>query len=228
VRWNHPTRGVLGPEVFIPVAESTGIIVALGQWALSSACRQAKSWLDAGIDPIRLAVNVSGLQFKMPLELEISIMNALAEHELAAGLLEIELTETVLMEVSLAHSEALARLRQAGVTIAIDDFGTGYSSLAYLRRFPVDRIKIAREFVSDITNVPEQAFIVKATIALARELGMALIAEGVETREQLEALKLWGCPEVQGFYFAPPLSAQEVAVAFRNGGILKPQKLAVA
>ncbi len=228
LRWNHPTRGVLGPEVFIPVAESTGIIVALGQWALSAACRQAKSWLDAGIDPIRLAVNVSGLQFKMPLELELSIVNALAENDLSAGLLEIELTETVLMEVSLAHSEALARLRQAGVTIAIDDFGTGYSSLAYLRRFPVDRIKIAREFVCDITTVPEQAFIVKATIALARELGMALIAEGVETQEQLDALRLWGCTEVQGFYFAPPLSAQEVSVALRNGGILKPQKLAVA
>jgi len=228
VRWNHPTHGVLGPEVFIPVAESTGIIVALGHWALSTACRQAKSWLDAGIDPIRVAVNVSGLQFKMPLELEQSIVRALAENELSAELLEIELTETVLMEVSLAHSEALARLRAAGLTIAIDDFGTGYSSLAYLRRFPVDRIKIAREFVSDITTVPEQAFIVKATIALARELGMELIAEGVETREQLDALKLWGCPEVQGFYFAPPLSAQDASVALRNGGILTPAKLAVA
>jgi diguanylate cyclase (GGDEF)-like protein len=227
VRWNHPKHGILGPEIFIPVAESTGIIVALGHWALSSACRQAKAWFDTGIDPVRVSVNVSGLQFKMALELEKSIVSALAESELPAQLLEIELTETVLMEVSLEHSQALARLRQAGVTIAIDDFGTGYSSLAYLRRFPVDRIKIPREFVNNITTVAEQAVIVKATIGLAHELGIALLAEGVETREQLDALNLWGCREVQGFYFAPPLTAQEVSVALQNGGFLTPQKLAV-
>jgi len=222
VRWRHPERGMIGPNVFIPVAESTGIIVPLGQWVLMTACRQAKAWLDDGTAAVRVAVNVSGLQFKTPLELEGNIAAALLETGLPPRLLEIELTETVLMEVSLEHSEALARLRESGVTIAIDDFGTGYSSLGYLRQFPVDRIKIAQEFVKDLTTMPGQAAIAKATIGLAHDLGIAVIAEGVETREQLEALQGWGCPEIQGYYFAKPLGVDDVALAFRNGGVLAP------
>ena len=227
VRWNHPTRGVLGPGVFIPVAESTGIVVALGQWVLFAACRQTKAWLDAGIEPVRVAVNVSGLQFKTPNELEANIAAAFAETGLPARLLEIELTETVLVGVSREHGATLTRLRKAGVTIAIDDFGTGFSSLGYLIRFPVDRIKIAQDFIRDVTTMPGQAAIAKATIGLARDLGIAVIAEGVETREQLEALKGWGCPEIQGFYFAKPLSVDDVTLAFRSGGILKPRVLAL-
>jgi len=221
VRWRHPERGLIGPNVFIPVAESTGIIVPLGQWVLMTACRQAKAWLDESIAAVRMAVNVSGLQFKTPLELEGNIAAALLETGLPPRLLEIELTETVLMDVSLEHSEALARLRESGVTIAIDDFGTGYSSLGYLRRFPVDRIKIAQEFVKDLTTMPGQAAIAKATIGLAHDLGIAVIAEGVETRDQLEALRGWGCQEIQGYYFAKPLGVEDVALAFRNGGILR-------
>lgn len=222
VRWRHPERGMIGPNVFIPVAESTGIIVPLGRWVLMTACRQAKAWLDAGTAAVRVAVNVSGLQFKTPLELEGSIAAALLETGLPPRLLEIELTETVLMDVSLEHSEALARLRESGVTIAIDDFGTGYSSLGYLRRFPVDRIKIAQEFVKNLTTMPGQAAIAKATIGLAKDLGIAVIAEGVETRDQLEALQGWGCQEIQGYYFAKPLGVEDVALAFRNGGVLAP------
>jgi diguanylate cyclase (GGDEF)-like protein/PAS domain S-box-containing protein len=223
VRWNHPTRGLLGPGVFIPVAESTGIVVALGQWVLITACRQTKAWLDAGIEPVRVSVNVSGLQFKTPNELEANVAAAFAETGLPAKLLELELTETVLMGVSLQQNESLTRLRQEGVTIAIDDFGTGYSSLGYLIRFPVDRIKIAQDFIRDVTTVPGQAAIAKATIGLAHDLGIDVIAEGVETREQLDALKGWGCPAIQGYYFAKPLSVDEVTLAFRNGGILKPR-----
>jgi diguanylate cyclase (GGDEF)-like protein len=222
VRWRHPERGLIGPNVFIPVAESTGIIVPLGQWVLMTACRQAKAWLEDGTASVRMAVNVSGLQFKTPLELEGNIAAALLETGLPPRLLEIELTETVLMDVSLEHSEALARLRESGVTIAIDDFGTGYSSLGYLRQFPVDRIKIAQEFVKDLTTMPGQAAIAKATIGLAHDLGIAVIAEGVETRDQLEALQGWGCKEIQGYYFAKPLSVEDVALAFRNGGVLEP------
>jgi len=223
VRWQHPERGTLGPDVFIPVAERTGIIVALGRWALHAACRQARSWLDAGIAPVRVAVNVSVLQFKAPLELEADVTAALADARLPPELLEIELTETALMDVTPEHGEALGRLRASGVTLAIDDFGTGYSSLGYLGLFPVDRIKIAREFVKDIATEPGQAAVAKATIGLARDLGIAVIAEGVETREQLKVLKSLGCPEVQGFFFSKPLDAEEIALALRSGGTL-PQR----
>jgi EAL domain-containing protein (putative c-di-GMP-specific phosphodiesterase class I) len=220
VRWQHPERGTLGPDLFIPVAERTGIIVALGRWALHTACRQARSWLDAGMAPVRVAVNVSGLQFKAPLELEADVTTALAEARLPPQLLEIELTESTLMDVTPEHSDALGRLRDSGVTLAIDDFGTGYSSLGYLGLFPVDRIKIAREFVKDIATEPGQVAVAKATIGLARDLGIAVIAEGVETREQLEVLKSLGCAEVQGYYFSKPLDAEDVTLALRSGGIL--------
>jgi EAL domain-containing protein (putative c-di-GMP-specific phosphodiesterase class I) len=222
VRWQHPQRGVLGPEVFIPVAESTGVVVALGQWVLIEACRQIRSWIDDGVTVVRVAVNVSGLQFKLPLELERSIIDALTGTGVPPRLLEIELTESVLMDVSVEHSQALARLRARGVTIAIDDFGTGYSSLGYLRRFPVDRIKIARDFLKDLTTIPGQAAIAKATIGLARDLGIAVIAEGVERREQVDALRGWGCNEIQGFYFSKPLCLQDATRALRNGSVLPP------
>jgi EAL domain-containing protein (putative c-di-GMP-specific phosphodiesterase class I) len=138
-------------------------------------------------------------------------------------LLELELTETVLMDASREHGDILLRLRQAGVSIAIDDFGTGYSSLDYLHRFPANRIKIAQTFIRRLETMPGDVAIVKATIGLAREMGIMVIAEGVETREQFELLKGWGCGEVQGFYFARPLAAEDVAFLLRNGGALQPQ-----
>jgi EAL domain-containing protein (putative c-di-GMP-specific phosphodiesterase class I) len=208
--------------VFIPMAERMGLIGGLGSWVLRTACRQAKAWLDAGAAPIRMCVNLSALQFSAPLALEADIAAALAETGLPAKMLEVELTESVLMSVSREHDEVLPRLRQVGVTVAIDDFGTGYSSLDYLRRFPVDRIKIAQNFVSDLETLTGDGAIVRATIGLARELHIAVIAEGVETRAQSELLAGWGCGEAQGYYFARPLTAEAVTPLLRGSRCLDP------
>ncbi|HEY4925279.1 MAG TPA: EAL domain-containing protein [Roseiarcus sp.] len=211
VRWRHPSRGVLGPNLFIPVAEKCGLIASLGHWVLRRACAQAKQWLDGGIAPEAIAVNLSAVQFKRAFELETEIANVLAETGLPPCRLELELTETVLMAASREHNDVLQRLRGSGVRLAIDDFGVGYSSLDYLRRFPATRIKIAQAFVGQIATESGSAAIVKATIGLARELGIAVVAMGVETPAQLDLLKSWGCPGAQGFYFARPLAAEDVA-----------------
>ena len=169
------------------------------------AAEAARAWLDAGCDPGIVAVNLSSLQFKAPIELERDIAAILKEAGLEASRIELELTETVLMDTSREHNDVLQRLRQSGLRLAIDDFGTGYSSLDYLRRFPVDRIKIAQIFMVDLATVPSNAAIVKATIALALALNLGVIAEGVETAEQLDMLRTWGCRQAQGFYFSRPL-----------------------
>ena len=217
VRWRHPTRGLVGPGEFIPVAESTGLIVPLGRWVLREACRQARAWMDAGIDVPFVAVNVSGQQLKTPLELEQTVAAVLEETGLPPERLEIELTESVLMAASSKHDDVVARLRGRGIKIAIDDFGTGFSSLEYLSRFPVDRIKIAQVFVGDLARSPGNAAIVKATIGLAHELGLAVIAEGVEDVEQLRLLNAWGCNDVQGYYFSKPKPADEVVKLLEKG-----------
>jgi diguanylate cyclase (GGDEF)-like protein/PAS domain S-box-containing protein len=222
VRWHHPQRGTLEPDVFIPVAERTGVVAALGEWVLHEACRHVRSWLDDGVAPVRVALIVSRPQFKAPLELERDVTGALAAAGVAPAMLEIELKESVLMDATLEQSQALARLRDSGVSIAIDDFGTGYSSLGYLRRFPVDRIKIPQDFVRDLGTAPGQAAIAKATIGLARDLGIAVIAEGVVRRDQVDALRGWGCEEIQGPYYSKPLDPEEVARALRNGAVLQP------
>jgi predicted signal transduction protein with EAL and GGDEF domain len=219
VRWHHPTRGDLGPGMFIAAAEANGLIVPLERWVMREACRQIRLWSDAGIAPRSVAINVSGVQFKAPLELEQSIAAALTEFALPAQRLELELTESVLMQVSREHNEVLLRLRKQGIHVAIDDFGTGYSSLDYLRRYPVDRIKIAQTFMADIGTALEDDAIVKAALGLARELGIQTIAEGVETAAQAALLKAWGCRFVQGFYFSEPLSAVEVTRLLRIGTI---------
>jgi EAL domain-containing protein (putative c-di-GMP-specific phosphodiesterase class I) len=223
VRWRHPQRGILSPDLFIPVAERIGIMVKLGHWVLLKACQQAKTWYDAGGEPIRTCVNLSASQFQSPLALETDIAAILAETGLPPRLLELELTETVLMNASREHSDLVPRVHRLGVTIAIDDFGTGYSSLEYLRRFPADRIKIGQVFVLHLESIPGDVAIVKAIIGLARELGIMVIAEGVETREQFELLKGWGCAEVQGFYFARPLAAEDVTNLLSQGRKLQPQ-----
>ena len=221
VRWNHPTRGVLLPGEFLPVAERSGLIVMLGNWVLRSACRQARQWRDAGIALPPLAVNVSALQFKAPRELEKEIEAALTESRIPPAALEIELTESALMGTSNGHDNVVERLRARGLRIAIDDFGTGYSSLLYLRRFPVDRIKIAQEFVKDIGIEPNDTAIAKAAIGLARELGIGVIAEGVETAEQVRLLHEWGCRQAQGFYFAAAMPADDVEPLLRSGNIMR-------
>jgi diguanylate cyclase (GGDEF)-like protein/PAS domain S-box-containing protein len=221
VRWNHPTRGVLLPDEFLPTAERSGLIVMLGNWVLRSACRQAQQWLENGVALPPVAINVSALQFKAPRELEKEIDTVLADTGLRPGLLEIEMTETALMGTSSGHDNVVERLRARGLRIAIDDFGTGYSSLLYLRRFPVDRIKIAQEFVKDIGIEPNDTAIVKAAIGLARELGIGVLAEGVETADQLRLLHEWGCRQAQGFYFAAPTSAEEVLPLLHSGSVMR-------
>ncbi|MEP6884804.1 MAG: EAL domain-containing protein [Gammaproteobacteria bacterium] len=221
VRWRHPERGVLGPQLFIPQAERFGLIREIDHWVLWTACRQAKAWLLAGIPALRMSVNLSALEFKPYSALELDIIAALAETGLPPGQLELELTETVLMEASREHNDFFQRLRHRGITIAIDDFGTGYSSLAYLSQFPSDRIKIAQEFVRGLPSMSESVAIVKATIGLARDLGMMVIAEGVENREQLDLLKSWGCGEIQGFYFSKPMACAELLPLLSGGGIIR-------
>ena len=219
VRWRHPTRGVLAPGLFIPAAERAGLIVPLGKWVLTEACRQGRCWLDEGIAPDRVAVNISALQFKIPRELEKEIDGILTETGLPAKMLEVELTETTIMETTRDHSGILEDLRKRGVSIAIDDFGTGYSSLSYLRCFPVDRIRLAGEFIVDLVTDQSAVAIVKAAIGLARLLGIDMIAEGVETEQQLGLLKSWGCRAAQGFYFAKPMPAEDVTSLLRGGKI---------
>jgi diguanylate cyclase (GGDEF)-like protein/PAS domain S-box-containing protein len=216
VRWRHPRRGVIGPDVFIPVAEQMGLISSLGRWVLWAAARQARAWADAGLAGMRMGVNVSALQFRTPAALEADIAAILAETRLPPDLLELELTESALMTAS-EGGDILMRLHRSGVRIAIDDFGTGYSSLDYLRRFPAGRIKIAQTFVSHLGSRGGDAAIVKATIGLARELGMTTIAEGVETRSQFDMLKSWGCAEGQGYFFDRPLDVAEAADRLRRG-----------
>jgi diguanylate cyclase (GGDEF)-like protein len=223
VRWQHPTRGLLGPDVFIPIAERSGLILQLGTWVLQTACAQMKVWVDAGVRPIRVAVNVSGIQFKSPTELQDNVIRILEATGLPAQWLELELTETVLMNATREHSDILIRLRKLGVTIAIDDFGTGFSSFNYLRRFPVDRIKIDQNFVRHLGAEPGATSIVRVTLTLGHELGIEVIAEGVETREQLALLRQWGCREVQGFYFSKPLAVPEMKRLLTGGGTITPE-----
>jgi len=219
IRWNHPEHSEIAADAFVPTAERSGLVVALGHWMMREACRQTRAWLDAGIAPCVVAMNVSHLQFKTPLELERDIATILMETGLAPDRIELEVTESVVTEASREHNDVLVRLRQSGLRLAIDDFGTGYSSLGYLRQFPVDRIKIAQLFIRDLRAVADYAAIVKATIGLALALDLNVIATGVETAEQLELLRAWGCREAQGAYFAPPLPPDAITELLRRGRV---------
>lgn len=207
VRWRHPVRGVISPSDFIPVAEQLGVARPLGRWVAGEACRQLRAWRDAGLEPPPIGINISALQFRTSGELEDDLMAVAEQHGLSPACLELELTETVLMEASREHAATLGRLRDAGFGLAIDDFGTGYSSLDYLRRFPADRIKIDRTFVCELEDDPGAEAIVRAIIGMSGALGVRVIAEGVETRRQRDLLLGWGCREMQGFHFARPLPA---------------------
>jgi predicted signal transduction protein with EAL and GGDEF domain len=218
VRWLHPTRGIVSPVQFIPVAEKSGLIVALGRWVLRESCRQMREWLDAGIAPSLIGVNLSALQFKTSHELEKDLAVILEETGVPPQKIEFELTESVLMDASREHADVLMRLRRAGFRIAIDDFGTGYSSLDYLRRFPVDRIKIAQQFMIDLTECSGAA-ILRAAIGLARELKLEVIVEGVETAKQLQRVKSCGGRDVQGYYFSKPVEADAMTALLRKGRI---------
>jgi EAL domain-containing protein (putative c-di-GMP-specific phosphodiesterase class I) len=205
VRWNHPLRGMIPPLNFIPLAEETGLIVQLGDWVLRTACRDAAGWSQ----DVCVAVNLSPAQFK-DRNLVSSIVSALAVSGLAACRLELEITESVLLQDSDVTLATLHKLRALGVRISMDDFGTGYSSLSYLRSFPFDKIKIDRSFVSEVATRDDSMAIIRAVTGLGKSLGISTTAEGVETSEQLALLRLEGCTEVQGYLFSPPRPAEDV------------------
>ena len=217
-RWRHPSWGPIGPGEFIPIAEALGLTAAIGRWVIDQACRQVRIWIDMGLSPPSVAVNLSATQFTPSGALERDLEAALARHGLAADRLELELTETVLMKSSIDHGATLVRLQARGFRLSIDDFGTGYSSLDYLRWFPADRIKIDQTFVKDIGSTPGAEAIVKAIIGLARQLGMDVIAEGVETAAHRDLLRLWACPEMQGYFFSHPVTAGEITAILQDGG----------
>ncbi|PLX94201.1 MAG: hypothetical protein C0619_03355 [Desulfuromonas sp.] len=216
LRWNHPERGMISPATFIPLAEESGLIVPLGEWVLRTACAQAKAWQDEGFPVMRLGVNLSARQFQQP-DLVAKVEEILLETGLAADCLELELTESAIMESPTEAILTLTDLRVRGVHLAIDDFGTGYSSLSYLKNFPIDRIKIAQDFVRDIPKDLDDAAIVEAVIAMARSLRLRVIAEGVETMEQMEFLKVRSCNEMQGYYFSKPLPPEELTKMMNDG-----------
>src|SRR5919106_2157517 len=207
VRWPHPDRGMISPAEFVPIAEECGLIVPLGEWVLQTACTQNKRWQDLGLPPVRVAVNLSAQQF-LYRDLVASVVRALETSSLDHGYLELEITEGILMRETEVTISTLRRLTELGIQIAVDDFGTGYSSMAYLKRFPVNKIKIDRAFVTDVTTDHGDAAIVGAVIGLAHGLGLTVAAEGVETFEQVAHLRARGCDELQGYYFGRPMTAR--------------------
>jgi diguanylate cyclase (GGDEF)-like protein/PAS domain S-box-containing protein len=216
LRWRHPDRGLVSPKEFVPIAESTGLIVPIGQWVVREACRQARAWQDAGLPPTPLAVNISALEFRSVAFLR-QVEAILAETGLDPRYLELELTESVLMQYADATVGLLHALKKMGVQVAIDDFGTGYSSLSYLRQFPIGVLKIDQSFVREITAELDSAPIVTAVIGLGRSLRRRVIAEGVETLTQLAFLRAHHCPEGQGLWFSPPLPADRFAHLLGGG-----------
>jgi diguanylate cyclase (GGDEF)-like protein len=209
LRWNHPRLGLVPPGDFVPLAEETGLIVPIGEWVLATACAQGKRWRDEGLAPFRIAVNLSARQFWQD-DLAPTVGRILVETRLDPRMLDLELTESTFMQDAEATVAALMSLKDMGVTLSIDDFGTGYSSLAYLQRFPLDALKIDRSFVRDVTTNPDSAAITRTVIAMARNLGLRVVAEGIEDAAQLAFLKAEGCHEGQGFHIARPMPAADV------------------
>ena len=219
IRWHHPIRGLVPPAQFIPIAEDCGFIVPIGRWVLAEACRQARAWQDAGLTPMSMAVNISAAELRAR-DFVTGVRAVLSETGLNASFLELEITETFLIQDTEATSEVLRELKDMGVQIALDDFGTGYSSLSHLKRFPIDTLKIDQSFVRDLTTDADDASIVNAVISMGKSLKMRVVAEGVETPEQLASLKHRGCPEAQGYYFSRPVVAGELVQLLRRDAVL--------
>jgi diguanylate cyclase (GGDEF)-like protein len=215
LRWHHPEHGLIPPGDFLHIAEETGIIVAIGEWVMRTACRQTRAWQQAGLGQLRVAVNLSHRHFHRP-ELVDTVADCLRTTGLAPACLDQELTEGIIMrevEHAIAKMDALKAL---GVQLSVDDFGTGYSSLAHLTRFPVDVLKVDRSFVQDIESDPQQAAITRSIISLARNLDLEVIAEGVENAAQLDYLVGYGCDQVQGYYFSRPVPARQFETLLRE------------
>jgi diguanylate cyclase (GGDEF)-like protein len=210
LRWHHPEHGTISPVEFIPIAEESGLIVQIGEWVLRSAIAQHRAWRTAGVPAVPIAVNLSARQF-LNTDIVATVGAAMRDADLGAGILELELTESMSIGDPLRSADLMHQLRQLGVALSIDDFGTGYSSLSYLKRLPVDKLKIDRAFVLDVHQSGESLAMVKAIIAMAHSLHMEVIAEGVDRVEQLDALRACGCDQIQGFYFSQPLEADACA-----------------
>jgi len=209
VRWRHPQKGLVPPSEFIPFAEETGLIIPLGNWVLQEACRQTREWHERGIRDLVVAVNISGVQFQQP-DLVENVSEALRQSRLQARYLELEITESVVMQNAPEAIVMLEQLHHMGVGLSIDDFGTGYSSLNYLKRFPIDKLKIDQSFIRDISADADDAAIVQAIIAMAHGLRLRVVAEGVENEAQLDFLRALNNDEYQGFLYSKPLQAREV------------------
>jgi diguanylate cyclase (GGDEF)-like protein/PAS domain S-box-containing protein len=215
IRWNRPETGLVPPGLFIPVAEENGLIVPIGEWVLREACAQNRAWQAMGLPPLVVSVNFSPIQFRRA-GLVMQVAAALDETGLEARWLELELTESFIMQDAERINRAMGELKALGVEIAVDDFGTGYSSLSYLKRFPVDRLKIDKSFVQDVTHDADDAAIARAIISLGHTLNLRVVAEGVETREQMDFMLQHGCDEIQGYFFSRPLPALAFEALLRD------------
>ena len=215
MRWKHAELGTVSPSRFIPVMEETGLVVEVGEWAIRMACLQHRAWRDAGLPPIRVAVNLSARQIR-----QISFVSVfkkvLEETGVGPEAIEIEITESMLMSDTENAIAALNDLHELGIHVAMDDFGTGYSSLSYLRRFPIDTIKIDQNFISEIVNNKDDAEIIRTIISMGKTLNRQIVAEGVETAEQLEMLKEYDCDQIQGYYLSPPVPGDELTGLLRE------------
>jgi EAL domain-containing protein (putative c-di-GMP-specific phosphodiesterase class I) len=216
IRWTHPTRGQVAPAQFIPVAEDCGLILPISDWVLREACRQARAWIDAGLLLGTMAVNISAIEFRDENFID-RIFVVPSDTGLDPRSLELELTESVLMKHAESTEFILKSLRASGVRLAIDDFGTGYSSLSYLKKFPINTLKIDQSFIREITATPDETNIVSAVIAMGRSLKLLVVAEGVETEDEMVFLQAHECEEAQGYYFSKPLPPQQFASLLETG-----------
>jgi EAL domain-containing protein (putative c-di-GMP-specific phosphodiesterase class I) len=214
IRWQHPQFGLIGPGRFVPLAEETGMIMPIGEWVIKVACRQMQAWQASGLAPSRIAVNLSARQFRQA-NLPQRIVSILAEAGLDARQLELEITESMVMHDPDRARKMLAELHALGIAISVDDFGTGYSSLSFLKRFPIDYLKIDKSFVRDLPHGADDVAITRAIIALATSLKLRVIAEGVETAEQRDFLQSEGCEEMQGHLFCRPCTAADLEALLR-------------
>ena len=215
IRWNHPQKGMISPAKFIPVAEETGMIIPIGEWVIHEVCRQHNIWLDMGLPAIQIALNLSAIQFRQK-QFPTVIADIIKKYNVNPSYLEIELTEGIVMGDDDGAIEEMHALKKLGLNLSIDDFGTGYSSLRYLCQFPIDKLKIDQSFVREMNADSTQLAIIKTIITLARQLRLRVLAEGVESKEELEQLKKCGCEEVQGYYFSPPLPAGQFVEWFEK------------
>jgi EAL domain-containing protein (putative c-di-GMP-specific phosphodiesterase class I) len=216
LRWRHPELGALSPDEFIPVAEESGLIVPIGEWVLRTACRQLRSWLDRGLPEIRMAVNISLVQLQRT-DLAVLVQQVLEENNLEPQLLELELSERGFLEDGPGSLDQLEALRRMKVRIAVDDFGTGQSAIAYLRRLPLDVLKIDRSFVIGASSNAGDAAIASAMVAMGQRLELEVVAEGVETEQHLQLLNKWGCRTTQGYLFSAPVAADVMAQMLVEG-----------